>query len=170
MSVSEFSRMVLLADLAHGEIFKEIRASPAEGAALARRFGLIALDELEAALKLRAELSGVRVTGAVRGRVVQACGVTLAPVVALIEAPVDSLYVRPETLQKHGHEVAEATPDEEDVEPLSGPYIDIGELAAQSLALALDPYPRAPGAVWQGDEASLSSHPFAILKAMQEKG
>ena len=38
-------------------------------------------------------------------------------------------------------------------EPFDGDAIDIGEAVAQQLALALDPYPRAPEArlEWSGD-------------------
>ena len=36
------------------------------------------------------------------------------------------------------------------VEPFDGSAIDIGEAAAQQLALALDPYPRAAGASLAG--------------------
>jgi hypothetical protein len=35
-------------------------------------------------------------------------------------------------------------------EPFEGDAIDIGEAVAQQLALALDPYPRAPGASLEG--------------------
>jgi hypothetical protein len=31
-------------------------------------------------------------------------------------------------------------------EPLEGDRIDLGEIVAEELALAIDPYPRAPGA------------------------
>jgi hypothetical protein len=54
-----------------------------------------------------------------------------------------------------------------DTEPLSGDIIDMGEIAAQALALALDPYPRAKGArapgVMTEDEARLARSPFAGL-------
>ncbi len=41
-------------------------------------------------------------------------------------------------------------------EPFDGDAIDIGEAVAQQLALALDPYPRAPGVSleWKDDAAN----------------
>jgi hypothetical protein len=47
----------------------------------------------------------------------------------------------------------------EDAEPLpQGGELDVGEIAAQQLSLALDPFPRAPSAAWSdrieaGEEA-----------------
>ena len=42
--------------------------------------------------------------------------------------------------------------------------IDLGEAAAEQLALALDPYPRAPGAVLEMEEEPEAA-PFAALAA-----
>ena len=66
-----------------------------------------------------------------------------------------------------GTEIELAEPDL-DAEPLLGDIIDMGEIAAQALALALDPYPRAKGVrvpgVMTEDEARAASSPFAGLK------
>ena len=56
-------------------------------------------------------------------------------------------------------------------EPVTEDTIDVGEIVAQALGLALDPYPRAPGAepaataAEPGDPAS--SSPFVKLAAIQ---
>ena len=54
-----------------------------------------------------------------------------------------------------------------DSEPLTGDVIDIGEIAAQALALALNPYPRstapAPGVISE-EAARAASNPFAVLR------
>ena len=68
--------------------------------------------------------------------------------------------------------------DEQEVEPVIGGAIDIGEAFAEELGLALDPYPRAAGAAL--DEGALAPHvsvgseqgartPFAALWQSQEK-
>jgi hypothetical protein len=50
---------------------------------------------------------------------------------------------------------------------LTGDVIDIGEIAAQALALALNPYPRstapAPGVISE-EAARAASNPFAVLR------
>ena len=63
-------------------------------------------------------------------------------------------------------------PEHEPPETIIDGVIDIGELAAQFLALALDPYPRAPGValdqVWSdGDEPT--SSPFAAIEKLKRR-
>jgi hypothetical protein len=60
--------------------------------------------------------------------------------------------------------------DQDPPEPIVGGVIDIGELTAQYLSLALDPYPRSPGVameeVWSdADPGALS--PFAVLEGLK---
>ena len=57
--------------------------------------------------------------------------------------------------------------EHEDPEPILDGKIDLGDLTAQYLSLSLDPYPKAPGAVWaegEGPEESstLRKNPFAV--------
>ncbi len=60
--------------------------------------------------------------------------------------------------------------DEEDgPEPLDGRNVDVGALVAEHVAVGLDPYPRAPGAVFEphiedDPEADKPPSPFAALK------
>jgi uncharacterized metal-binding protein YceD (DUF177 family) len=58
-------------------------------------------------------------------------------------------------------------------EPIRNGHIDLGELAAEQLSLALNPYPRAPGAAIPEEfspdpdaeeEAERAVNPFSILK------
>ena len=55
----------------------------------------------------------------------------------------------------------------------SGDSIDIGEAVAETLALALDPFPRAPGADERLRDAGVldegETGPFAILKALKDR-
>ena len=55
-----------------------------------------------------------------------------------------------------------------DSEPLTGGIVDLGEIAAQSMAVGLDPYPRAPGAtavdvVIDEETARRLANPFSVL-------
>ncbi|MGH6914814.1 MAG: YceD family protein, partial [Geminicoccales bacterium] len=68
---------------------------------------------------------------------------------------------------------------DEEIEPLSGPRIDLGEIFAEELGLALEPYPHAPGAYALaardlGPHAGLGASgpvdtPFAALRELKEK-
>lgn len=159
----EFSRHFRAHDVAGMTRQQMIEAEPHERAALAKRFGLLALDRLTAALELRRDAAGIRVTGQVHASGEQPCVATAEPVPFLLTESVAILLTeaRPE-----GDEIELHEPDLE-TEILEGDIIDLGEIAAQALALALDPYPRstlpAPGIITEA-EARAASSPFAILK------
>ena len=138
----EFSRRVELARLGALEAVYPIAAEPDERAALARRFDLLALDRLEAEVRLkRSSRDLVRVEGELSAEVVQACVVSLEPVRSSIREAFSLLYG---AVEEDRDVLVDL--DSEIVEPFDGSAIDIGEAVAQQLALALDPYPRAEGA------------------------
>lgn len=119
-----------------------IEADEGERIALARRFELKAVERLAADLVVRRDAAGVLVTGRVRGDVVQACAVTDEPVPAVVDEEVALRFV--EALD--GEEEVELSADAMDVVVIEGGAIDLGEAAAETMALALDPFPRSPNA------------------------
>ncbi|GGE15206.1 metal-binding protein [Polymorphobacter glacialis] len=159
----EFSRHFRAHDVAGIPRQQMIEADPAEREALARRFNLIGLERLTAALELSREAAGIRVTGQIHASGDQACVATAEPVPFLITEPLKILLTeaRPEGDEIELHDA------DLDTEILEGDVIDLGEIAAQALALALDPYPRsvhaAPGVVTE-EQARADSSPFAILR------
>ena len=120
-----------------------IVANEGERAALARRFDLIGVERLEAEFALRAEAGAVIATGRVHGAVVQACSATGEPLPAIVDEAVSLRFV-PELLA--GDEEVELSADALDTLPIEDGAIDLGEAAAETLALALDPFPRSPDA------------------------
>src|SRR3546814_17285680 len=72
----EFSRAIRLDTIGEQPRRIEIEADAAERAALAARFGLIAIDRLAAVFTLHRETGGVVVRGSVKGAVSQKCVVT----------------------------------------------------------------------------------------------
>lgn len=169
-------------------VTERLVATPAERAALARRFGIESVDRLEAEITLRRELGGrISARGTLSAEVVQACVVTLEPVAQRVEEAVDLRFVpATETAAPHavGEEEAPDAPDLVPMEPDGS--LDLGEALAQQLALALDPYPRAEGATLppaldaageepvarragrSGDQAA--PHPFAALERLRRTG
>ncbi len=142
----EFSRIVDVERLGEAEEVHEIEATADERAELAERFALVALESLKASLRLRRVRGGaVRVAGRFSADVVQTCVVTLEPVPCHIEETFRLLYV-PEEAVAQRKEVLIPPHEEEVPEPLVGNAIDLGEAVAEQLAVALNPYPRAPGA------------------------
>ncbi len=141
---AEFSRPVAVDRLGPEEAF-DIAPSASERAALAKRFGLISLDGLEAKVTLCKldDARRVRLSATFSVDVVQSCVVTLEPVSSHIE---DSFVLVYDEGAEEPRKAIFLLEDEDPPEPLIDGVIDVGEAVAEHLALALDPYPRARGA------------------------
>jgi uncharacterized metal-binding protein YceD (DUF177 family) len=153
----EFGRPIAAALIpAEGRTERPV-ATPEECAALARRFDIPGVAAFSAEVTLRPEPGGViRATGRLHAEVTQTCVVTLEPVAQTVEEAVDLRFLPPG--QEPGDE-----PDEPDEIPMEGHQLDLGEALAEQLALALDPYPRAPGAELPPLDGDGPSGPFAAL-------
>jgi uncharacterized metal-binding protein YceD (DUF177 family) len=168
--LSELSRPFTVARLsADGETF-QFEANDDERAALARRFELIALPSLKAEGRIIPSDHGhrARVEGIVRAEVVQPCVVTLEPVPARVE---DS-FVRTYTSSPRGAE-REAVVDLDSDDPpelMVGGVIDVGEAVAETLGLALDPYPRVPGAELAAPQWDDPDPPQDVTKLAENEG
>ena len=64
-----------------------------------------------------------------------------------------------------GDEIDDSDPEAVDQIPYVGGAADLGEAAVEQLALALDPFPRKPGAALPAEAAEEASSPFAALLA-----
>lgn len=174
---AEFSRPVLADQVGGQEIVREIEADPAERAALAERLDLVALDSLSATVRLRRLPDGlIRLSGRLAADVVQSCVVTLAPVPARCEEDFTVLFgEQPAEVSLQAVEVDALATDEP--EPIVDGRIDLGEAVVQQLAVALEPYPRAPGAEvpaqYSGEEANGGQGdavtPFAALERLRKR-
>ena len=171
MTAPEFSRPVRVETI--GDTVQKISLSAKTGecAALARRFGLEAIESLAAEIALSRDGDEVRADGTLSARVVQTCVATAEPVPAEV-AEAFSLRFRLASPATSEEEVELAATDL-DVEEYEGGSIDLGEAVAETLALSLNPYPRAPGAEEVLKAAGVVSEeeagPFAALAALKEK-
>ena len=174
--MTEFSRLYRLDALSGEPRRVEIEAGPEEREALARRFGLVALEALAAQAELRRSGEAVTAVGRLRARVTQSCVASAEPVEAEV-AEDFRVDFRPLPADGGPEEEIELGEGELDVVFHEGGAIDLGEAVAQSLLLALDPYPRSPAAeaalreagVKSEEEARAESSPFAALKALKGK-
>jgi Large ribosomal RNA subunit accumulation protein YceD len=110
------------------------------------------------------------VVGWVSATVDQACVVTLEPMQNEVEEDVDLIF---STAGGTGAAVdggpALATDDAS--EPLQNGVIDLGGVATEFLILAVDPYPRRPGAEFKPRATGeTQAHPFAALAALKKPG
>ena len=177
-SQAEFSRTYRLTQVRQQPITVEIEANEDERGALARRFGLVSLEQLVATLTLTAEKDDVLVDGTIKARVEQACVASGDPIPVSLDERL-ALRFTPEPDAEPSalddDEIAETSADLEDRDLIhyEGGVIDIGEAVAQTLLLSLDPYPRSADAdtylkekgVLSEDEAG----PFAALAALKDK-
>ena len=172
MTAPEFSRPVPLDSLGEAPRRIEIEADAAERAALAARFGLTAIGRLAATADLARAGAEVRATGRVAAEVRQACVVTGAPVETRLDEPFALRFRPPPGAAKPDEEI-ELGESELDVGFYEGGAIDLGEAAAETLALALDPYPRSPEAEAALKQAGVKSEeeagPFGALAALKDK-
>ncbi len=138
----EFSRRVKLARIGAEPYRQQISATDAERAALARRFDLVSLDRLEAAVEL-IPIGGERtilLRADFEAAFEQRCIVTLDPIAGVLAERFELLYGPPEAEETASSLVGEDVA----FEPLVGDEIDIGEAVAQEFSLALPPFPRSP--------------------------
>lgn len=144
---SEFSRAVEALAVQAQPTTRSIKANAMERQALAKRFSLIAIGRLEAQFELRRRSPEIiEVRGHLSSDVVQTCVVTLDPVASTVETEFLRLYGETESDTSGDIDI---DLEVEVPEFLVNGRIDLGEIAAEELALALDPYPRSPGAEFE---------------------
>lgn len=152
----------------------EIGAGEAERAALAAAYELVAVNGLSATATLTPAAGGlVMVEGRVLADIVQSCVVSLEPVPQHIDEAFSASFVAADSRPAQppagaAREVA-IDPDAPDPpEVMDGTTIDIGALVEEMFVLAIEPYPRAPGAELPangGDEPGAEGEsPFAVLR------
>ena len=151
----------------------EIDADADERAALAKRFDLIGIERLTGKFTIRRDAAGIVAEGRVAAAVTQACSITGDPLPATVDEPVALRFVAEEDA---GQDEVELGDSDIDVIPYEGGTIDLGEVAAETMALALDPFPRGPNAATVLKEAGVLSEeeavplgPFGALAALRDK-
>jgi uncharacterized metal-binding protein YceD (DUF177 family) len=146
-----------------------IEANEEERKALARRFGLVRIDRLEAEVALAAEGEAVNAKGRLRAALVQSCAVSGEDLAVAIDEPLALRFVPEAEVTEEEIELEESELDEI---PYAGTSFDLGEAVAQSLALAIDPYAVGPNAEQARKDAGLldegAAGPFAALAALKK--
>ena len=133
---------VAVAQIPDTGLHRDLEADQAIRNAVADVGGLREVLSVQASFDVTPVSGGrFQVAGHVRARVGQTCVVTLEE----IETDID--------------------------EPIENGTIDLGRGATDALYLAVDPYPRKPGAVFEPvvEAADPEDHPFAALKALKAK-
>jgi len=172
VTVPEFSRPVRVDTLGPEPRMLKIEAEAAERQALARRFDLVGIDRLTAQAALVRKAADIVASGRVTARVTQTCVASGEPVDADIDAALEIVF-RPQPGDLKGEEEIELSGSELDVVFYDGAAIDLGEAAAETLFLSLDPYPRSAEAAAALEAAGVKSEeeagPFGALAALRDR-
>lgn len=136
-----------------------VEANGTERAALARRMRLPDVLALRCTFRLvRLTADCILAEGRLLAEIVQTCVVSLEDFPAEIDEQFRVRFV------PAGQESDDPDPEADDEIGYADGMLDLGEAAAEQLALALDPYPRAPGAELPEVETQADEHPFAALR------
>jgi hypothetical protein len=169
----EFSRPLDVTRVPPQGSLEAIAAEPQECVDLARRFGLPALHSLEAELQVsRWRGEGLKIKGRFTTDLDQTCVVTLDIFRSRLSDEFENYFLPAGTSGADS-----AVIEEGDAQPFANGIIDMGEVVAEAVALALDPYPKKPGVsfadVIEDDgpsraENSPQGHPFAGLERLRK--
>lgn len=175
---SPFQFFVSVSKLPQNGMPVRFEATDDERTALALHLGILEVEALNADLLVkRWKRDGVLVEGTLKARIVQACVVSLDPVGEDIDEPVDLVFV-PEgsklaRIQTTGEGELHLDPDGADIpETFIGDKIDLGSFMSETIALAMDPYPRSSEAdfeEWDTDPNPTDGKvsPFSALQGLR---
>ncbi len=133
-------------------------------ARIAKALDLAALDAFEAELALAPSATGWTLSGRVKARATQTCGLTLEPLPVEIDAPFSISLAEP--TEEDPDEIV-ITLEDESPDLIEDGQVDLGQYAVEQLALRLDPFPRKPGAEFVQPEEPAEISPFAVLKQLR---
>ena len=165
----DFAHRLPLNQIRDGERV-DLNADEEERKAIADRLALRDLDRLDAHATLERKGEIIRAVGRLKASLRQSCVVTDEPVDAHVDEAFDIHFV-PEPRIDSPEEEVELVESDCDVVFHDGAAIDLGSAIADTLALALDPYPRSAGAKTALKEAGVLSEaeagPFAALAKLK---
>jgi hypothetical protein len=181
-TIFPIQHLVPVANLRPDGLSVNVSTTPEQRVDIAAMLGLPSVESLDSAFTLTPAKKGmVKVQGTVIASVHQTCVVTLDAFETAIKEQVDLEFVpaddkipnaksstkKPDSKQKEAPEPDKQEQDIEDIDPpdlIVDGHIDLGAVTVEFLALALDPFPRKPGAEFNYiDPADEKENPFAKL-------
>jgi hypothetical protein len=164
----EFSRKVDLREI--GDKPVHLSATAAECAALARRFGIVAVLRLDADVSLEPKGQIIEATGHFTADIIQSCAISAEDLPVHIAEPLTLRFIPARAAARVETEIELAADDCDEIE-YTGTAFDLGEEVAQSLAVAIDPFAVGPMAEEARRMAGLldaeNSGPFAALRVLK---
>lgn len=164
----EFSVPVDLRSAGLTEKRFELSANAQECALIAKRLGIPAVGKLEGEVSLTASKTEIKASGMLRAELTRECVASLEEMAETIDEPFEVVFARapagtePESLEEQLEDL-----DAPDMH--IGEVFDVGEFLTQQLALAMDPFPRKPGAQSLADQYG-EDKPISPFAALAEQG
>ncbi len=168
----ELSRIIKLSDIGGAPLTDKIVADEDQRQALAKRFDLPSIETIEADYRLEAQEHEIRMTGHILSDLHQTCAISGQPFPVQVNEAFNIIFVEKTEIPQSEEEI-ELAAEDCDVIEYETAQIDLGEAIAQTLYLALDPYPRGPDADQIAQKKGLKSEeeagPFGALSALKDK-
>lgn len=182
---TEWTHLVSVESLPKAPLSVHMEAAPEDRKRLSQRMGLLGIKGLTADIDFERQQGSavIHVTGSFSAVVEQACVVSGKKITSSISEDLEAWYADPVEAvsfakakqQREAKKTSAELPileEKDDPEPIINGAINAGELVAQFLSLAIDPYPHAEEVVYEnGDEKNAGnladtafSNPFAALK------
>ena len=156
--VPELARPVPVERVGAGLVV-QVEADAAECELIARRLQVPSVEAVRCRWVLRPASDGaMEAEGSLRASLYQDCVVSLEPFAVELVEEFAVRFVLPQQASE-----AADDPDEPDELPIEGGVLELGEATVEQLALALDPYPRRPGATLPGEASEPLANPFGAL-------
>jgi uncharacterized metal-binding protein YceD (DUF177 family) len=167
----EFSHPIPLSEIGSTAVAIKLIATDAQCIALAQRFDLLTLDALSAAVSVRFADDSVVVSGTLTASLTQSCVTSGASIPAKLSEDFAVRFI-PDPAHAPNAEI-ELEADDCDIIFHDGNIVDAGEAVAQTLGLAINPFPRQKNAAAALKKAGLldgeATGPFAALAALRNK-
>lgn len=166
-----FDAVVRIDKLPAGGRTLDVEADAAERAAIAEAMRILSVEHFEAHLSVVPFRGGLRARGTLRARATQESVVSFAPVSQDIAEDIDRVFL-PAPRDKQAHapnaEIYIDLDDDDFPDHIDGPEVDLSALLLETLALALDPYPRGADETLETPaDAEEDTGPFAALARLR---
>ncbi len=171
METPEFSHIVKLSEIGSTPRSGKLSASEEERRKLAERFDLPKITTLDTAYTLQADENRIGFTGQIDSDLQQRCSVTGESFQVRLHENFDIAFV-PRLEIDGTEEEIELIEEDCDIIEYDNGQLDLGEAIAQTLYLALAPFPRGPNADVVAREILKSEEetgPFGALAALKDK-
>jgi hypothetical protein len=165
---------VRLSDVSRGPALRRLEPDEAQRKAIAAALDLAGLPAFSGEARVAPWHDGAEIEGRWTARVTYTCGVSLE----LFDEDLEGEFIVRAVPPSSPLAAEAAAPEGEvdlDVEAddppdvLEGETIDLAAYLVEHLALALDPFPRKPGAVFEAPPPEGPESPFAVLKRLKEE-